>query len=66
MLKGHELKQDGWPFDQELATRLAKNGYTIKQVGVRYKGRTFDEGKKIGPRGAIEDFFFILADRLRR
>ena len=66
MLKGYRLKQDGWPFDQELATRLAKNGYTIKQVGVRYKGRTFDEGKKIGPRGAIEDFFFILADRFRR
>ena len=34
MLKGRKLKQDGWPFDQELATRLAKNGYTIKQVGV--------------------------------
>ena len=65
MLKDHKLKQDGWPFDQELATRFAKNGYRIKQVSVRYKGRTFEEGKKIGAAGAIQDFFFIIADRFK-
>ncbi len=63
MLKGKELRQNGWELDAEIAVTLAKNGYTIKNVPIRYKGRTYEEGKKIGPRAAISMAMFIFASR---
>lgn len=65
MLKNKILKENGWELDAEIATTLAKNGYKIKNVPIRYKGRTYDEGKKIGPKAAINFIFFIIKQRIR-
>lgn len=64
MLGRARLKGNGFDLDIEIAARLAKNGYRIASVPIRYKGRTFQEGKKIGASSAINLFFYILKDRL--
>jgi glycosyltransferase involved in cell wall biosynthesis len=66
MLKGKKLSEDGWQIDQEIACTLAKNGYRILSVPIRYKGRTFEEGKKIGPKAAVMNLFYIVKERFSR
>ena len=66
MLKGIKLKENGWAIDHEIATRLAKNGYKIKEVPIRYKGRTYEEGKKVGPIDAIEDTIYLIKARFTK
>ncbi len=66
MLKGSKLKENGWEIDHEIATRLAKNGYKIKEVPIRYKGRTFSEGKKVGPSAAIGDLIYLIKSRFTK
>ncbi len=66
MLHGRRLKGNGFELDMEIAAALAKNGYRIASVPIRYKGRTFEEGKKIGAGPAIRFFFSILHERLTR
>lgn len=66
MLKGRRLRGRGFELDMEMAAALAKNGYRIRNVPIRYKGRTFGEGKKIGSGPAVRFFFSILHERLTR
>jgi glycosyltransferase involved in cell wall biosynthesis len=63
MLKGATLKQDGWEINEEIAAVLAKKGYRIKNVPIRYKGRKYSEGKKIGARAAVDNLLFIIKSR---
>ncbi|MEM0149704.1 MAG: glycosyltransferase family 2 protein [Candidatus Micrarchaeaceae archaeon] len=66
MLKGIKLRENGWTIDHEIAIRLAKNGYKIKEVPIRYKGRTYEEGKKVGASAAIEDALYIIKARFSK
>ncbi len=66
MLKGKELKEEGWQMDQEIATVLAKNGYKISSVDIRYKGRTFEEGKKISAKDGIDNLIYIIRQRFTK
>jgi glycosyltransferase involved in cell wall biosynthesis len=66
MLKGMKFKEDGWAIDHEIATRLAKNGYNIIEVPIRYKGRTFEEGKKVGPKAALDDVVYLIKARFTK
>ncbi len=63
MLKGRRLTQNGFAVEEEIAVLLSKNSYKILNVPIRYKGRRFGEGKKIGPRAAIGDMVFLLRSR---
>ena len=60
MLHGVTLREDGFEIDPEIAVALARNGYAIKDVPIRYSGRTFKEGKKIGARDAIGIAVFLI------
>jgi glycosyltransferase involved in cell wall biosynthesis len=64
MLGKPGLRANGFEIDMEIAARLARNGYGIRSVPIRYKGRTFGEGKKIGAGSAIGFFFYLLKERL--
>ena len=63
MLHGIKLREDGFEIDPEIAVALARNGYAIKDVPIRYSGRTFKEGKKIGARDAIGIALFLVKKR---
>ncbi len=65
MLKGVELKTDGFLIDMEILVNLVKKGYKAKEVDIRYSGRTYEEGKKITAVDAIDQGFFIVAQRFK-
>ncbi len=64
MLGGRELTESGFGIDMQIASSLAKNGYKIQSVPIRYKGRTWEEGKKTGFRDGIGLFLAIIKARL--
>lgn len=59
-LKGR-LTQNGFLIEEELAINFAKSGKRIKEVGIRYNGRTFEEGKKIKAIDGINGLLFVIA-----
>lgn len=63
MLKGIKLKQNDFLFDMEVLVDLVKKGYKSEEVDIRYKGRTYAEGKKIKSEDAIKQGLFIISER---
>jgi glycosyltransferase involved in cell wall biosynthesis len=63
VLRRITLREDGFGFDPEITAKLAhlKPTPRIFEVGIRYAGRTYEEGKKIGWR----DGFVVIASILR-
>jgi glycosyltransferase involved in cell wall biosynthesis len=60
MLNGIPLKEDGFLIEPEILIGLVKKGYSIAEVDIRYKGRTYDEGKKITAKdGFMQELFMI-------
>lgn len=51
-----DLNANRFDFEPELTTKLVKKGIGIVEYPISYKGRSTDEGKKIGAR----DFFMAL------
>ena len=47
VFKGIILKEKGFAFCPEVTTKLSKKNYKIIEVPISYKGRTYDNGKKI-------------------
>ncbi|HEY7337124.1 MAG TPA: glycosyltransferase [Bryobacteraceae bacterium] len=54
LLSETPLRSDGFSFEPEITIKLARRGARIYEVPVSYHGRTYEEGKKIGPKDAIE------------
>ena len=50
-------------FEPEFTAKVAKKRYRIYEVPIRYNGRTYDEGKKIGWKDAVKAVFVILFAR---
>jgi SAM-dependent methyltransferase len=48
LLKSIPLRYDDFRIEAELTIKLAKRGATIFETPIRYAGRTYAEGKKIG------------------
>lgn len=61
LLNNFELKENDFGFEPELTMKLAKTKCRFYEVGISYKGRTYEEGKKIR---AI-DFFKALIVLIR-
>lgn len=56
-----KLQSNRFGFEPEITSRLAKiKGIRIYEVGISYFGRTYEEGKKIGWKDAIEAVFEII------
>ncbi len=53
LLQSIPIRSDDFRIEPELTLKLAKRGARIFEVPVRYAGRTYEEGKKIGWRDAI-------------
>ena len=49
--------------EPEITAKVARRGYRIFEVPISYYGRTYEEGKKIGLKDAINAFFCILRFR---
>ena len=47
LIKSINLKEKRFAFCPELTAKLSKSGIKIEECAISYKGRTYDEGKKI-------------------
>lgn len=55
------LEQKRFGFEPEITAKVAKvPGVRIFEVGISYNGRTYDEGKKIGPKDAFQALYCIV------
>jgi glycosyltransferase involved in cell wall biosynthesis len=62
VLKGITLKSDRFGFEPEITAKIAKHrpAWRIYEIPISYSGRTYEEGKKIGLKDAIQAFFCII------
>jgi len=63
VLRRIHLKSDRFGFEPEVVIKVAKLGCRIYEVPIRYYGRTYQAGKKIGWRDGLAAFFHILRHR---
>ncbi len=64
-LKSIRIEEDRFGFEPEITAKVAKGGLRIYEVPISYHGRTYAEGKKIGPRDALRAVYAILKYGLR-
>lgn len=50
----------GFGFEIEVTAKVAKLKCAIYEVPISYYGRTYEQGKKIGTKGAIAAFWYLL------
>lgn len=62
VLKDIALKSNRFGFEPEITAKIAKHRpkWRIFEVPISYSGRTYEEGKKIGLKDAIQAFFCII------
>jgi glycosyltransferase involved in cell wall biosynthesis len=70
IFKSIPIEGNSFTIEPELTIKLAKRDARIYEVPIRYSGRTYLEGKKIGPIDGIRAFLamvrFTLTDKLYR
>jgi glycosyltransferase involved in cell wall biosynthesis len=60
LLKSIPLRSQRFGMEPEITIKLAQRQARIYEVPIAYHGRTYEEGKKIGVRDALQAFFIIL------
>jgi glycosyltransferase involved in cell wall biosynthesis len=63
VLQGIKLNSDRFGFEPEITAKIARKrnpAWRIYEIPISYSGRTYEEGKKIGLKDAIQAFFCIL------
>jgi glycosyltransferase involved in cell wall biosynthesis/ubiquinone/menaquinone biosynthesis C-methylase UbiE len=64
ILKSMPIRSDRFGIEPELTAKFAKRGCRIYEVPVSYRGRTYQEGKKITWKDGIKAFFVMVYFRL--
>ncbi len=60
IIKNIKLKENRFGFEPEITAKLAKKKCRIYEVGVKYYGRTYEQGKKIGWKDGISAIRCII------
>ena len=60
VIKNIDLKENRFGFEPEITAKISKKKLRIYEVGVKYFGRTYSEGKKIGWKDGISALRCIL------
>lgn len=53
VIESIEIEEKRFGFEPEITAKILRNGWEILEVGISYKGRTADQGKKIGWKDGI-------------
>ena len=66
-----EIEEDRFGFEPEVTAKVARGGWRVYELGISYRGRTYEEGKKIGWRDGVRAVTCILkyspiGERVRR
>jgi glycosyltransferase involved in cell wall biosynthesis len=60
VIQAIEIREDRFGFEPEVTAKLARRGCVFYEVGIRYHGRTYAEGKKIGLPDAFRALYAII------
>ena len=55
-----QIEQDRFGFEPEITAKLARRKMRIREVPIAYRGRGYEEGKKIGWRDGLNAFYCIV------
>jgi glycosyltransferase involved in cell wall biosynthesis len=66
LVRSIPLRSNGFGFDPEITVKLAQRRVALYEVPITYRGRTYEEGKKIGFRDAVWALGTVLWYGLRR
>ena len=65
-IKSIDLYENRFGFEPEITAKIAKKKLRIFEVGIKYYGRTYAEGKKINWKDGITAIYCILKYNLFR
>lgn len=57
---GPTLREDRFGFEPEFTAKIARRGYRVREVSIKYSPRSCRAGKKIGPRDGVAALRCIL------
>lgn len=60
LFKSIHLKENDFSFCPEITTKLSYRNIIIKEVPINYKGRTYNDGKKIKSSDGLKAIFVLL------
>lgn len=60
VIKSIQLEENSFAIEPEITIKLAKRKYKFYEVAVSYRGRSYEEGKKITFKDAIYAFYVII------
>ena len=66
IMKSLEIKANRFEFEPEVTAKLLIKGIKIVEVPVSYRGRSYDEGKKIGWRDGLEAISTLFRIKFNR
>lgn len=65
-LEGISIEEHRFGVEPEMTAKFAAKGLRIYEVGISYRGRTYEEGKKIGWRDGMRALYVISKYGLKR
>ncbi len=66
LLRSIPIRSDGFSFEPEITIKLAQRQVAIYETPIRYHGRTYEEGKKIGTADVVMGLLTVFRFALRR
>jgi glycosyltransferase involved in cell wall biosynthesis len=63
LLRDMRLRSDTFDIEPEITAKLFKRGCKVFEIPITYNGRTYEEGKKIGPLDAVRALSALLRFR---
>jgi glycosyltransferase involved in cell wall biosynthesis len=64
ILRGLPLRSNRFDFEPEVTAKILKRGYKLYEIPISYRGRGFEEGKKITWRDGFWAFYCLIRYRL--
>ena len=59
------LEEDRFGFEPEITVKVARRNLRIYEVGISYRGRTYEEGKKIGWKDGFRALYCLISYSLK-
>ncbi|RKY42896.1 MAG: glycosyltransferase family 2 protein [Candidatus Makaraimicrobium thalassicum] len=63
IMRSLDIRAKRFEIEPEITAKLLKRGYAIREVPILYRGRGYDEGKKIGWRDGVEAVWALARHR---
>lgn len=60
VIKGIPIRSDRFGLEPEITSKIAKRGCSVYEVSISYRGRSYEEGKKIGWKDGLQALWTIL------